>query len=77
MLTREFEWGEVSELVGDLDRAKIYATQCDEKPVWSLGKAQLEEKFPADAIEAFIHADDPSEYVKVCEAYASFLRSIC
>ena len=53
----------------DLDRAKTYATQCDEKPVWSkLGKAQLEETFPADAIESFIHAADPSEYVKVCEA---------
>jgi clathrin heavy chain len=53
----------------DLDRAKTYATQCDEKPVWSkLGKAQLEEKFPADAIESFINADDPSEYVKVCDA---------
>ena len=53
----------------DLDRAKTYATQCDEKPVWSkLGKAQLDEKFPADAIESFINAEDASEYVRVCEA---------
>ena len=51
----------------DLDRAKPYATQCDEKPVWSkLGKAQLEGKFPADAIESFINAEDPSEFVMVC-----------
>lgn len=51
----------------DLDRAKTFASQCDQKPVWSkLGKAQLEEKFPADAIESFINADDASEYVMVC-----------
>lgn len=61
--------GVLVDFMKDLDRAKTYATQCDEKPVWSkLGKAQLEEKFPADAIESFINADDPSEYVKVCEA---------
>eukprot|EP00590_Aulacoseira_subarctica_P006793 CAMPEP_0172414528 /NCGR_PEP_ID=MMETSP1064-20121228/1169_1 /TAXON_ID=202472 /ORGANISM="Aulacoseira subarctica , Strain CCAP 1002/5" /LENGTH=1718 /DNA_ID=CAMNT_0013151243 /DNA_START=102 /DNA_END=5258 /DNA_ORIENTATION=+ len=51
----------------DLDRAKGYATQCDAKPVWSkLGKAQLEEKMPGEAIESFIHAEDPSEYLAVC-----------
>eukprot|EP00542_Grammatophora_oceanica_P019816 CAMPEP_0194047086 /NCGR_PEP_ID=MMETSP0009_2-20130614/23549_1 /TAXON_ID=210454 /ORGANISM="Grammatophora oceanica, Strain CCMP 410" /LENGTH=1700 /DNA_ID=CAMNT_0038692601 /DNA_START=222 /DNA_END=5324 /DNA_ORIENTATION=- len=60
--------GVLVDFMKDLDRAKTYATSCDEKPVWSkLGKAQLDEKFPADAIESFINADDPSEYVKVCE----------
>jgi len=59
--------GVLVDYMKDLDRAKAYATQCDEKPVWSkLGKAQLEEKFPADAIESFIAAEDPSEYVLVC-----------
>mmetsp|Transcript_6616 Transcript_6616/g.19405 ORF Transcript_6616/g.19405 Transcript_6616/m.19405 type:complete len:1731 (-) Transcript_6616:203-5395(-) len=59
--------GVLVDFMKDLDRAKTYATQCDEKPVWSkLGKAQLEEKFPADAIESFINAEDASEYVKVC-----------
>jgi clathrin heavy chain len=59
--------GVVVDNMKDLDRAKTYATQCDEKPVWSkLGKAQLEGKFAADAIESFINADDPSEYVMVC-----------
>ncbi|CAB9523353.1 Clathrin heavy chain 1 [Seminavis robusta] len=59
--------GVLVDFMKDLDRAKGYATQCDEKPVWSkLGKAQLDEKFPADAIESFINADDPSEYVMVC-----------
>jgi clathrin heavy chain len=51
----------------DLDRAKTFAAQCDEKPVWSkLGKAQLESKFAAEAIESFINAEDASEYVMVC-----------
>jgi len=59
--------GVLVDYMKDLDRAKQYAIQCDEKPVWSkLGKAQLEGKFPADAIESFIHAQDPSEYVLVC-----------
>eukprot|EP00980_Cylindrotheca_fusiformis_P020304 scaffold7344_cov145-Cylindrotheca_fusiformis.AAC.2 len=59
--------GVLVDFMKDLDRAKTYATQCDEKPVWSkLGKAQIEGKFPADAIESYINADDPSEYVMVC-----------
>jgi len=52
----------------DLDRAKGYATQVDEKPVWSkLGKSQLEEKMAAEAIISFINAEDASEYVKMCD----------
>jgi len=59
--------GVLVDYLKDLDRAKAYATQCDEKEVWSkLGKAQLDEKMPADAIESFINAEDPSEYVLVC-----------
>jgi clathrin heavy chain len=59
--------GVLVDYMKDLDRAKTYATQCDEKPVWSkLGKAQLDGKFPADAIESFINAEDASEYVMVC-----------
>jgi clathrin heavy chain len=59
--------GVLVDYMKDLDRAKTYANQCDEKPVWSkLGKAQLDGKFPADAIESFINAEDPSEYVQLC-----------
>jgi clathrin heavy chain len=59
--------GVLVEYMKDLDRAKTYASQVDKKPVWSqLGKAQLEEKFPADAIESFVAAEDPSEYIFVC-----------
>ncbi|KAI2503229.1 Clathrin protein [Fragilaria crotonensis] len=60
--------GVLIDCMKDLDRAKTYAIQCDEKAVWSrLGKAQLKESFNADAIESFIDADDPSEYVQDCE----------
>jgi len=42
-------------------------TRSTKKPVWSkLGKAQLEEKCPADAIDSYINAEDASEYVAVC-----------
>lgn len=59
--------GVLVDFMKDLDRAKTYASQVDKKPVWSkLGKAQLDEKIPADAIESFINAEDPSEYVAVC-----------
>merc|ERR1719253_1833611 len=59
--------GVLVDFMKDLDRAKSYATQCDEKPVWSkLGKAQLDAKEPLEAITSFINAEDPSEYVKVC-----------
>jgi len=59
--------GVLVDFMKDLDRAKTYASQVDAKPVWSkLGKAQLEEKCPADAIESFINAEDPSEYTAVC-----------
>lgn len=59
--------GVLVDYMKDLDRAKGYATQMDEKPVWSkLAKSQLEEKMAADAITSFINAEDPSEYVKMC-----------
>ena len=51
-----------------LERAQSYAERCDEAPVWSkLGQAQLQEKMASEAIASFIAAEDPSEYVKVCE----------
>ena len=60
--------GVLVDFLKDLDRAKGFATQVDEKPVWSrLGKAQLEDKCGAEAIESFINAEDPSEYVRVCD----------
>jgi len=61
--------GVLVDFMKDLDRAKGFANQVDEKPVWSkLGKSQLEENMAADAIESFISAEDASEYVRVCDA---------
>lgn len=59
--------GVLVDFMKDLDRAKSYATQTDEKPVWSkLGKAQLDAKEATEAITSFINAEDSSEYVRVC-----------
>merc|ERR1712151_35944 len=59
--------GVLVDFMRDIDRAKTYASLVDQKPVWSkLGKAQLKEKFPADAIQSFINAEDSSEYVVMC-----------
>ena len=59
--------GVLVDYMKDLDRAKAFASQVDEKPVWSkLGVSQLEEKMAAEAIISFINAEDPSEYVNVC-----------
>jgi len=60
--------GVLVDFMKDLDRAKGFANQVDEKPVWSkLGKSQLEEKMAAEAIISFINAEDATEYVKVCD----------
>merc|ERR1711966_210371 len=60
--------GVLVDFMKDLDRAKGFANQVDEKPVWSkLGVSQLEEKMAAEAIISFINAEDASEYVKVCD----------
>merc|ERR1719343_1678291 len=59
--------GVLVDYMKDLDRAKAFAGQVDEKPVWSkLGVSQLEEKMAAEAITSFINAEDPSEYVEIC-----------
>jgi len=61
--------GVLVDYMKDLERAKTFASQVDEKPVWSkLGKAQLDHGRCADAIDSFIAADDPSEYVDLCAA---------
>jgi clathrin heavy chain len=55
--------------ISELDEAKSFASQVNERGVWSkLGKAQLDHGRCADAIDSFIAADDPSEYIRICEA---------
>ncbi|KAJ1851599.1 Clathrin heavy chain, partial [Coemansia sp. RSA 2703] len=54
--------------VGSLDRAYEYAERCDQPDVWSrLGKAQLEGLRIKEAIDSYIRADDPSNYVEVID----------
>ena len=51
----------------DLERAAEYALNVNEKPVWSkLGVAQLDNKLASMAIKSFLNAEDPKEYMRVC-----------
>ena len=52
--------------VGNLDRAYEYAEKCNEPGVWSLlAKAQLSKGLVKEAIDSYIKADDPTQYMEV------------
>lgn len=54
------------EHVANLDRAYEFAERCNDPAVWSqLGRAQLQQSMVKEAIDSFIKADDPSEYMEV------------
>lgn len=54
------------EHVNNLDRAYEFAERCNDPAVWSLlGKAQLNNDMVKEAIDSFIKADDPSQYMEV------------
>ena len=56
------------ENVNNLDRAYEFAERCNEPSVWSqLGKAQLSQNMVKEAIDSFIKASDPAEYMDVVE----------
>ncbi|XP_045469478.1 clathrin heavy chain [Harmonia axyridis] len=56
------------EQVNNLDRAYEFAERCNEPAVWSqLAKAQLKQGLVKEAIDSYIKADDPSEYMAVVE----------
>ncbi len=56
------------ENVNNLDRAYEFAERCNEPAVWSqLGKAQLQQNLVKEAIDSFIKANDPSDYMDVVE----------
>lgn len=56
------------ENVANLDRAYEFAERCNEPAVWTqLGKAQLQQNMVKEAIDAFIKANDPSDYMDVVE----------
>lgn len=56
------------EYVVSIDRASQYANKVNEPAVWSrLGKAQLDGLRIKDAIDSYIKAEDPSNYLEVIE----------
>lgn len=55
--------------IEDLDRAAEYAERCDESDVWSrLAEAQLEAAMVKQAINSYIKAQDPANYVAIIHA---------
>ncbi|POY74006.1 hypothetical protein BMF94_2817 [Rhodotorula taiwanensis] len=56
------------EYIVSIDRAQQYADKVDQPAVWSrLGKAQLDGLRVKDAIDSYLRAEDPSNYVEVIE----------
>ena len=52
--------------MNNLDRAYEFAERCNDAAVWSqLGRAQLNEGMVKEAIDSFIKADDPTQYMEV------------
>eukprot|EP01062_Namystynia_karyoxenos_P039152 TRINITY_DN28473_c0_g1_i1.p1 TRINITY_DN28473_c0_g1~~TRINITY_DN28473_c0_g1_i1.p1 ORF type:complete len:1684 (+),score=694.99 TRINITY_DN28473_c0_g1_i1:92-5053(+) len=55
--------------VGSVARARDYAIEAQSKECWRLlGVAQLQQELVSDAIDSFIHADDPSPVQSVVAA---------
>ncbi|XP_041347911.1 clathrin heavy chain 1 isoform X2 [Gigantopelta aegis] len=56
------------EHVNNLDRAYEFAERCNDPAVWSqLGQAQLTKGNVKEAVDSFIKADDPSQYLEVVQ----------
>ncbi|XP_005091567.1 clathrin heavy chain 1 isoform X2 [Aplysia californica] len=52
--------------VNNLDRAYEFAERCNDPAVWSqLARAQLNQGMVKEAIDSYIKADDPSQYMEV------------
>lgn len=52
--------------VNNLDRAYEFAERCNDSAVWSqLARAQLNQGMVKEAIDSYIKADDPSQYMEV------------
>lgn len=53
----------------DIGRATEFAERCNEPEVYSiLGKAQLDANIVKEAIDSYIKAQDPTNYLEVIEA---------
>lgn len=54
--------------VANLDRAYEFAERCNDPAVWSqLARAQLKEGLVKEAIDSYIKAADPSQYMEVVQ----------
>ena len=54
--------------VNNLDRAYEFAERCNDPAVWSqLARAQLNQGMVKEAIDSYIKADDPSQYMEVVQ----------
>ena len=52
--------------MNNLDRAYEFAERCNDPAVWSqLARAQLNQGLVKEAIDSYIKADDPSQYMEV------------
>ena len=66
--------------IKNLDRAYEFAEKCNEPAVWSqLAKAQLNSGLVKEAIDSYIKADDPSQYMEVVNVASanSKFNSVC
>ena len=63
--------------IKNLDRAYEFAEKCNEPAVWSLlARAQLVNDMVKEAIDSYIKADDPSQYMEVVNVASKSSMSI-
>ena len=62
--------------VANLDRAYEFAERCNDPAVWSqLARAQLKDGLVKEAIDSYIKAADPSQYMEVVQIAQNSGRS--
>ena len=62
--------------VNNLDRAYEFAERCNDPAVWSqLARAQLNQGMVKEAIDSYIKADDPSQYMEVVQVASNSSKS--
>ena len=62
--------------VNNLDRAYEFAERCNDPAVWSqLARAQLNQGMVKEAIDSYIKADDPSQYMEVVQVASNSSES--
>ena len=63
--------------VNNLDRAYEFAERCNDPAVWSqLARAQLNQGLVKEAVDSYIKADDPSQYMEVVQVASDNSESL-